>query len=171
MSTKKVSVEELGFTPVALAVDPNKTYTYTPEGQDHIPQEKRCRYHLRPPSKSVVEQVQNTEIDFQVTEGSDKHTGHLRSGTTRKIFVVNCLAGWDNLYREVKENGQTKYEQVEYKEPGPVGAPGWKERQEHNYENIPDEHVTGIISVIRNKSKLPEAVEGKSETSGGGTTT
>jgi len=169
---QKRTAKDLGFTPVALAVDHTKRYEYVPEGQDHIPAEHKLKYVLRPPTKSVIEQVQNTEIDFQVSEGSDKHTGHLRSGTSRKLFVINCLAGWDNLYKQegVDDNGDPVFIQVPFTEPGPASHPAFRQTMEKNYEMIPDDHVTGIVNTIRSKSKIQDTVEGKSETTTDGGT-
>jgi len=171
MSTPKTA-KELGFIPVSLAVDYGRTFRFVPEGQDHLEGDQRLVYILRPPKKAVVEQVQNTEIDFQVSDLTDRHIGHIRQGTTRKLFVMNCLVEWKNLYRQTGRTpeGEPTFELVPFTDPGIPESPGFKTKQEKNYEMIPDEHVTGIVQAIRQNSKIPEVVEGKSETTGDGGT-
>lgn len=161
---KGKTAKQLNFKPLALAVDLDKTLTYTPEGQDGVPNEHKLVYEMKAPTKSVLEQIHNAEVQFELSDtGGDKHQGHVKSGTVRKIFIVNCLVGWRNLFRETGKNadGEPLYELVAFAEPGNVGGNAHREIMMKNYEQIPERHVSGIVSVLRGASQTEDAVEGK----------
>ena len=154
----------LNFKPVHIAINPDRNLTFEPEGQEHLAQEDRLVYDLRPPTKRLLEEIQNGEIEMVIDNvGGDEQTGRVKTGTSRRLYIIHCLVGWKNLYTVSDEppiDDEFTYDEVQFEKPlGQPASRTYEEAMMRNFERIPEDHVTGIQKKLKSSSHVEETVE------------